>query len=35
VGALRTWTTSALGHDGLRSDDRVLDRLLAMTKAES
>ena len=35
VGALRTWTTSALGHDGLRSDDRVLDRLLAMTRMES
>jgi pimeloyl-ACP methyl ester carboxylesterase len=35
VGALRTWTTSALGHDGLRSDDRVLDRLLAMTRMGS
>ena len=34
VGSLRTWTTSALGHDGLRSDDRVLDRLLAMSAPE-
>ena len=32
VGALRTWSTGRLGHDGLRSDDRVLDRLLAMTR---
>ncbi len=31
VGSLRTWSTSRLGHDGLRSDDRVLDRLLEMT----
>ena len=28
VGNLRWWATSELGHDGLRSDDRVLDRLL-------
>ena len=32
VGNLRTWSTNRLGHDGLRSDDRVLDRLLAMTR---
>ncbi len=31
VGNLRTWETGRLGHDGLRSDDRLLDRLLAMT----
>ena len=31
IGNLRVWSTGALGHDGLRSDDRVLDRLLAMT----
>lgn len=30
VGNLRLWSTGALAHDGLRSDDRVLDRLLAM-----
>jgi pimeloyl-ACP methyl ester carboxylesterase len=32
IGNLRTWSTGRLGHDGLRSDDRVLDRLLAMTR---
>lgn len=30
VGNLRLWSTGSLAHDGLRSDDRVLDRLLAM-----
>ena len=30
VGNLRLWETGRLGHDGLRSDDRVLDRLFAM-----
>jgi len=33
VGSLTAWSTGRLGHDGLRSDDRVLDRLLAMTAA--
>ena len=32
IGNLRAWSTGRLGHDGLRSDDRVLDRLLAMTR---
>jgi pimeloyl-ACP methyl ester carboxylesterase len=32
VAELRVWSTGRLGHDGLRSDDRVLDRLLAMTR---
>ena len=30
VGNLRLWETGELGHDGLRSDDRVLDRLLEL-----
>ena len=30
VGNLRLWSTGALAHDGLRSDDRVLDRLLTL-----
>ena len=30
IGNLRRWETSSLGHDGLRSDDRVLDRLLTL-----
>ena len=30
IGNLRWWATSELGHDGLRSDDRVLDRLLEL-----
>jgi hypothetical protein len=34
IGNLRVWSTGRLGHDGLRSDDRVLDRLLAMTRDE-
>jgi pimeloyl-ACP methyl ester carboxylesterase len=34
VGNLRWWATSELGHDGLRSDDRVLDRLLGLADAD-
>lgn len=30
VGNLRWWATSALGHDGLRSDARVFDKLLEL-----
>ena len=30
VGNLRCWETGELGHDGLRNDSRVLDRLLAL-----
>ena len=32
VGNLRCWVTSELGHDGLRSDSTVLDRLLDMAR---
>ena len=34
VGNLRWWATSELGHDGLRSDDRVLDRLLTLATGD-
>jgi hypothetical protein len=33
VGNLRWWATSDLGHDGLRSDAGVLDRLLELAGA--
>ena len=32
VGNLRCWVTSELGHDGLRSDSTVLDKLLDMAR---
>jgi pimeloyl-ACP methyl ester carboxylesterase len=32
VGNLHCWVTSELGHDGLRSDSTVLDRLLDMAR---
>jgi pimeloyl-ACP methyl ester carboxylesterase len=35
VGNLQLWSTASLAHDGLRSDDRVLDRLLAMASGPS
>lgn len=34
VGNLRLWSTGALAHDGLRSDDRVLDRLLTLARED-
>ena len=35
VGNLRWWVTSEFSHDGLRSDARVLDRLLDMAAGEA
>ena len=35
VGSLRWWVTSEFAHDGLRSDARVLDRLLDMAAGET
>jgi pimeloyl-ACP methyl ester carboxylesterase len=35
VGNLRWWVTSEFAHDGLRSDARVLDRLLDMVAGET
>ncbi|MDQ1624543.1 MAG: hypothetical protein QOJ49_41 [Actinomycetota bacterium] len=35
VGNLRWWVTSEFSHDGLRSDARVLDRLLAITAGDA
>ena len=35
VGNLRCWVTSEFAHDGLRSDARVLDRLLDMAAGEA
>jgi hypothetical protein len=35
VGACRRWVTNEFAHDGLRSDARVLDRLLAMNAGEA
>jgi pimeloyl-ACP methyl ester carboxylesterase len=34
IGNCQWWVTSEYGHDGLRSDARVLDRLLAMNDGE-
>jgi pimeloyl-ACP methyl ester carboxylesterase len=34
IGNLRWWVTSEYSHDGLRSDARVLDRLLAMVSGD-
>lgn len=35
VGNLRVWVTNEFSHDGLRSDARVLDRLLDMVTGEA
>jgi pimeloyl-ACP methyl ester carboxylesterase len=35
IGNLRAWVTNEFGHDGLRTDARVLDRLLDMTAGEA
>jgi pimeloyl-ACP methyl ester carboxylesterase len=35
IGSCQWWVTSEFGHDGLRSDARVLDRLLAMNAGEA
>jgi pimeloyl-ACP methyl ester carboxylesterase len=35
IGRARTWVTSEYEHDGLRSDERVLDRLLDMVRGRS
>ena len=35
VGAAQYWVTSEFAHDGLRSSDRVLDRLLEMVAGEA
>ncbi|HEU4910411.1 MAG TPA: alpha/beta fold hydrolase [Actinomycetes bacterium] len=35
VGNLRVWVTNEFSHDGLRSDARVLDRLLDMVAGEA
>jgi hypothetical protein len=35
IGGCRWWVTSEFAHDGLRSDARVLDRLLAMNAGEA
>jgi hypothetical protein len=32
---MRTWVTNELGHDGLRTDARVIERLLDMTAGEA
>ena len=35
IGNARTWVTNELGHDGLRTDARVIERLLDMTAGEA
>jgi pimeloyl-ACP methyl ester carboxylesterase len=35
VGQVRTWVTNEYEHDGLRSDARVLDRLLAIVRGRA
>jgi pimeloyl-ACP methyl ester carboxylesterase len=35
IGNARTWVTNELGHDGLRTDARVIERLLDMTTGEA
>jgi pimeloyl-ACP methyl ester carboxylesterase len=35
IGSMRTWVTNELGHDGLRTDARVIERLLDMTAGEA
>ena len=34
IGSMRTWVTNELGHDGLRTDARVIERLLDMTTGD-
>ena len=34
LGACAAWVTNEFGHDGLRSDGTVLDRLLDMARGE-
>ncbi|HEX7187850.1 MAG TPA: alpha/beta hydrolase, partial [Actinomycetes bacterium] len=35
IGNVRTWVTNELGHDGLRTDARVIERLLAVAAGEA
>jgi proline iminopeptidase len=35
IGGTRTWVTNELGHDGLRTDARVIERLLEMTAGDA
>ena len=35
IGRTRIWVTNELGHDGLRTDARVIERLLDMTAGEA
>ena len=35
IGNARSWVTNELGHDGLRTDARVIERLLDMTAGEA
>ena len=35
IGSTRTWVTNELGHDGLRTDARVIERLLDMTAGDA
>jgi pimeloyl-ACP methyl ester carboxylesterase len=35
IGNTRTWVTNELGHDGLRTDARVIERLLDMSAGEA
>jgi pimeloyl-ACP methyl ester carboxylesterase len=35
IGNARSWVTNELGHDGLRTDARVIERLLDMTSGEA
>ncbi|MDX6233715.1 MAG: hypothetical protein QOH68_2787, partial [Nocardioidaceae bacterium] len=35
LGACEPWVTNEFSHDGLRSDGRVLDRLLDMVAGEA
>ncbi|MGH3275301.1 MAG: hypothetical protein ACRDNZ_13390 [Streptosporangiaceae bacterium] len=34
IGGLRPWVTSEFEHDGLRSSDKVLDRLIGLSRGE-
>ena len=35
IGGARVWVTNELGHDGLRTDARVIERLLDMTSGDA
>jgi pimeloyl-ACP methyl ester carboxylesterase len=35
IGSTRTWVTNELGHDGLRTDARVIERLLDMSAGDA